>query len=126
MKIGGRKGKAPGVELSEPVVEKLEMMAEVSLVQEAPALLPEPNEMPGVATTPELANVSRTAMDETAPTPEPEPTAPKVTFTKGPGQAGEPTPEKPRKLKVKADTPRRKLSMMASTLQVLLCRTRHS
>lgn len=99
-KIGGKKAK----------------MVETS-VQEEPTLAPEPTEVPGVATSPEPAEVEPTATDEAPPMPDPKPIAPEASFTDDP--ADEHTPKKPRKLKVKTEAPPKKLSMVAAALQVL-------
>jgi len=97
------------------VVETPEVVA-VSKVPDEPTLPPEPTDTPDVATTPEVAIVEPATADDGATTPDPVPTSPEVTPAE---EQDDPTLTKPRKLKVKADAPPKKLSMVAAALQVL-------
>jgi hypothetical protein len=113
-KIGGKKGKGQGSETPEVVLE--------APVPDSPTLPPEPTETPVVATTPEPASVEATATDEGVAGNDGEVAAevPTTTETEVPTTSDEPaTPKKPRKLKVKADAPPKKLSMMTAALKVL-------
>ncbi|MGC3971088.1 MAG: HTH domain-containing protein [Pirellulales bacterium] len=94
-------------------------VVEPTLVDETPALPPEPTETPDVATTSEAAVVEPTTAGEVATTHEPEPTATELPPTEMPVPSEEPAPKKPRKLKVQADLKPKKLSMIKAALQVL-------
>lgn len=113
--VGGKKGKP------EPVVETPEVVE--TPVQEEPTLPPEPTETPVVAKTPEVAEVVPGTTDEAATTNEDTTLTELATTdeaaTVEPDIAEESTPKKPRKLKVKAEAPPKKLSMVAAALQVL-------
>jgi hypothetical protein len=120
-KIGVKKGKGQGSEVVEPVVETPEVVVEATPAQDEPTLPPEPTDTPVVATTPEVASVEETTTDEGVATHEAGSTAevPATPEAEVP-TTPEPIPaKKPRKLKVKADAPPKKLSMMAAALQVL-------
>jgi hypothetical protein len=123
-RIGGKKAKGQGGEMGEPVlVETPAVVAYATPVPDSPTIPLEPTETPVVSTTPEMASVEATGTDvgvagndgevpEVPTTPEAMPTD--ATIPDEPA-----TPKKPRKLKVKADAPPKKLSMMAAALQVL-------
>jgi len=101
-KTGGRKVKE--VEVAEPV----EAVVETPTPEvEQPLYVQTPAEMPTDETT-----------SEPAPTDEPT-DAPPTTDEQTPATEPEPTPAKPKKLKVKADLKPKKLSMIKAALQVL-------
>ncbi len=108
-KTGNKKGK--NVE----VVEATEVVVE-SPIQDEPTLPPELTETPVVATTPEATGVEPDTTDEAATTHDPIATNPEASADE---LTDDPTPTKPRKLKVKADAPPKKLSMVAAALKVL-------
>ncbi|MFO0815315.1 MAG: winged helix-turn-helix domain-containing protein [Gemmatales bacterium] len=104
------------------VVDAAELVVETP-AQDESVLSPEPTETPRVATTPEAASLEPATIDEAATTNDgttlPEPTATDDVAMGDPGTAEESTGKKPRKLKVKADAPPKKLSMVNAALQVL-------
>jgi hypothetical protein len=121
-KIGGRKGG----EKVEPVVEtpvtEVPQVVVPGVVADEPTVPAVPTETPEVATTPEVGGVEATTTHDGATTPDIETPAevPITTQPEAPTTSDKPTaPKKPRKLKVKADAPPKKLSMMAAVLQVL-------
>ncbi|HRB81714.1 MAG TPA: winged helix-turn-helix domain-containing protein [Nitrospira sp.] len=105
-KTGNKKSRDAEVVETPGVVVETTVQGEITLP-------PEPTEVPVVATTPEGTGVEPATVDEAATTTAPEPTSP----TEEPSD--ETTHKKPRKLKVKADGPPRKLSMVAAALRVL-------
>lgn len=113
-KMGCVKGKR-----ADEVVETLEVV-EIPVDQQSPADQPtnpppEPTDAASVATTPELAEVVPNTLKEAETMNDSVPTTPEAT----PIEASEEPTEKPRKLKIKADAPHKKLSMVAAALQVL-------
>lgn len=110
-KTGNKKGQGS------EVVETNEVVVETPVLEES-TTPPEPTETPVVAGTNEAASVVPTTVHEAATTNDPvaispEPT-PSVESTEDTT-----TTTKPRKLKVKAEAPPKKLSMVAAALQVL-------
>ena len=102
-KTGKGKAKAEEVTVAEPAETTAELLAtEVEQPQEAPSLADTPNTNEGT---------------EPAPTPDPSETQPLE--EPSPATDAEPTPAKPKKLKVKADLKPKKLSMIKAALQVL-------
>ncbi len=115
-KTGNKKAKDVGV------VETPDVVVEAT-VQEEPTLPPESTETPGVATTPESASVEPTTADDGAATND-SASSTELPANEAATSVDQPaddhtTIKKPRKLKVKADAPPKKLSMVAAALQVL-------
>lgn len=101
-KTGDKKVKEPEVE---------------SLVQESPALPPEPTDAPMVSASSEDVNVEPTGTDEVATTTDSS-TPTEANSSPAPADVAVP-PKMSRKLKVQADLQPKKLSMIKAALQVL-------